>query len=165
MENLLWTLFWAILWVTAIAGHLLLLRILLAPGERAKLGLPLGTGYATWLLLSSLTIVNLLVDLLLLQPLIFADIIFFRWYFEDFTCDLGTGARNVLLSLLDYTILALLMLLYELALRMRRSHPHKTYAFVGRGLAFLGGLWVMVLTFAVPFHLSDKVIAKEKIFY
>lgn len=138
----------AIIWLMSVAGNLLLLRILLNSGERAKLCLPFES---SWLHLLSVSLTDL-VALFLGLPFTTYFLIFDSWDSGLVACNLSAFVKSVSVTISLYCIISLLMQCYELAVKTSRSRtsPLKQYL-------LLGSIWALALLISAPLLFSHKM--------
>ena len=134
-------------WLLALGGHLVLLRILLTPAERAKLRLPA----KAWLILLSITLADL-VALLLGLPFTALFEIYDDWLFGSLLCHLAPFVKTTAVTVSAYGILALLLQCFEIACKAHRPKtPPTTLTFL------VTVIWVLALVTALPLLIAPAV--------
>lgn len=144
------TLICSILWLLAIAGHLIIIKVLLTPNERVKLHLP--PGRSTWLLLISMTVSDLLA-LIIALPFTSLFGIFDDWFFNVFICNLSSFVKVTSVTISSYSILGLMMISYEMVVKSHRprTSPLKVALYVGC-------IWVLALVTASPMLTAHEIV-------
>ncbi|KAH9390579.1 G-protein coupled receptor 1 [Tyrophagus putrescentiae] len=140
-----------LIWLVALAAHIILLRLLLTPYERVKLRLPA----RSWPLLLSMTIADL-VALLTALPFTSIFAIFDYWFFGVVICNMSTFVKVASLTVSSYVILGLLMQSYEMVVKTNRSQ----LSTVKLGL-LVGSIWLLAVVTALPMLWSHSVVSVE----
>ncbi len=145
--QVLFTLLFALFWLLALGGHLVLLKLLLTPAERAKLRLPA----KAWLILLSITLADL-AALLLGLPFTALFEIFDDWLFGSLFCHLAPFVKTTAVTVSAYGILALLLQCFEIACKAHRPKtPPATLTFL------VAVIWVLALVTALPLLIAPAV--------
>ena len=141
------TILFTLLWLVALASHIILLKLLLTPYERVKLRLPAGS----WPLLLTLTIADL-VALLTALPFTSLFAIFNYWFFGEVLCDMNSYVKVASLTVSSYVILGLLMQSYEMVVKT----PRPPMSSVKLGL-LIGSICLLAVVTALPMLFTHKV--------
>lgn len=143
IEILFFTLF-SILWLTSVAGHLILLKLLLTANRLKLLRLPPGP---SWSLLLSTTVADLLA-LLFGLPFTSAYIILTEdWHFGLPLCKLSHSVETFSLTMTVLVIAKLMMMCYNMTVKSHRPKPT-----TAEQTLLLVSIWALALATAIlPF--------------
>ncbi len=155
--EVLQTLLFVIVWLAALAGHAILLKILLTPNERAKLGLLKKESFVLWLLLLNITVADLAALLFGLPVTTFSKIFDYQWPFGTFLCKVASFTEMAATTFSAYALLFLLCYFSNLRATAlpKIVAKHLEYSSSGnwkakQPLLVLGGLWAISVISALP---------------
>ena len=155
--EVLQTLLFVIVWLVALAGHAILLKILLTPNERAKLGLLKKESFVSWLLLLNITVADLAALLLGLPFTTFNTIFDYQWPFGTFLCKVASFTELAATTFSTYALLFLLCYFSNLQATALPKIVAKHLECSSSGnlkakqpLLVLGGLWATSVISALP---------------